>query len=146
MERNGTAVAKVFPQEVCTEFFPKDGPMHIHGGHMNPSLNGSGARVSESALAARRAEETRKKLFSSASELEATSSTESAWMVGAWSGSGSGSGSGAGANTGSGSKTDPGSPRGAATPLPSEAEEQQTWEEIQQLTRTPRSGPVSFWA
>ena len=74
--------------------------MHIHGGHMNPNVSTGGAQA---ALAARRAEETRKKLFASSAEIDALSTGEGAWMVNAWAGGGSGGGSGgSGSEHGSG--------------------------------------------
>ena len=70
------------------------GGAHLHG-HAGQPMAGA---MSASAVAAKRAEETRKKLFASSEELDATATAESAWMIGAWSGSGSGSGSGNGGN------------------------------------------------
>ena len=58
--------------------------MHIHSGQMNSSL--AGTHAASSALATRRAEETRKKLLATSSELDAMASTEGAWMVTAWAG------------------------------------------------------------
>ena len=105
--------------------------MHIHGGHMNPNSSLSGAHAASSALAARRAEETRKKLFAASSELDATSSTESAWMVTAWAG-------GNAASTPNRS-----SQGGQSESSNSESEAQSKSEGV---SRTAATGPVSYWA
>ena len=71
--------------------------MHIGGAHLHSQTGQPSAHaMSASAAASRHAEETRKKLFASAEELDAAATAESAWMIGAWSGSGSGSGSNGG--------------------------------------------------
>ena len=101
--------------------------MHIHGGHMNPNASLGGAHAASSALAARRAEETRKKLFATSSELDAAANTEGSWMVTAWSG-------GNAASTPDRSSQDQSEP--------SKAELQ----EIEGVPRTAATGPVSFWA
>jgi hypothetical protein len=59
---------------------------------MNP--HAAHSSVSASVLAARRADETRRKLAAASAELDAVPTSESAWMIDAWSGSRSGSGSG----------------------------------------------------
>jgi len=66
--------------------------MHIHGGHLNPNSSMSTTQASELALAAARAEQTRKKLLNISSELLEAEAGEGAWMVGAWAKDGSGSG------------------------------------------------------
>jgi hypothetical protein len=62
--------------------------MHIAAAHMNP--HAAHSSVSASVLAARRADETRRKLASASTELDAVPTSESAWMIDAWSGGGSG--------------------------------------------------------
>lgn len=104
--------------------------MHIHSGYMNSSLGGTHA--ASSALAARRAEETRKKLLATSSELDATASTEGAWMVTAWAG-------GNGASTPDRSSQNQSS-QGQSEASTSEARE---GEEIQ---RTPPAAAISYWA
>jgi hypothetical protein len=59
---------------------------------MNP--HAAHSSVSASVLAARRADETRRKLAAASAELDAVPTSESAWMIDAWSGSRSGGGSG----------------------------------------------------
>ena len=63
--------------------------MHIAAGHMNPHATQSS--VSASVLAARRADETRRKLAAASAELDAIPTAESAWIIDAWSGGNSGS-------------------------------------------------------
>ena len=104
--------------------------MHIHGGHMNPNSSLSGAHAASSALAARRAEETRKKLFAASSELDATSSTESAWMVTAW----------AGGNAASTPDRSTQSQSGASN------SESKAESEVEAVPRTAATRPVSYWA
>jgi hypothetical protein len=58
--------------------------MHIHGGNLNPNTQLQGSHRAQATLAARRAEDTRKRLSGSALELDALDSTESAWMISAW--------------------------------------------------------------
>lgn len=104
--------------------------MHIHGGHMNPNASLGGAHAASSALAARRAEETRKKLFAASSEPDVTSSTESAWMVTAW----------AGGNAASTPDRSPLSQSGAPN------SESNAESEVEAVPRTPATSPVSYWA
>jgi hypothetical protein len=137
--------------------------VHIHGGHMNPNVSTGGAQA---ALAARRAEETRKKLFASSAEIDALSTGEGAWMVNAWAGGGSG-GDGSGHNSrdssghgqGYGQALEPqalnqassqAASQGAsllssqALPIVSSSAASPAYgDEVQ---RTPPTGPVSFWA
>lgn len=68
--------------------------MHIAAAHMNP--HAAHTSVSASILAARRADETRRKLAAASAELDAVPTSEGAWMIDAWSGSRSGGGSGGG--------------------------------------------------
>jgi len=65
--------------------------MHIAAAHMNP--HAAHSSVSASILAARRADETRRKLAAASAELDAVPTSEGAWMIDAWSGSRSGGGS-----------------------------------------------------
>lgn len=58
--------------------------MHIAAGHMNPHATQNS--VSASVLAARRADETRRKLAAASAELDAVPTSESAWIIDAWSG------------------------------------------------------------
>jgi len=104
--------------------------MHIHGGHMNPNSSLSGAHAASSALAARRAEETRKKLFATSSELDATATSEGAWMVTAWAG-------------GNAASTPDRSSPGQSESSKSESEAQS---EVEGVPRTAATGPVSYWA
>ena len=104
--------------------------MHIHGGQMNPNSSLRGAHAASSALAARRAEETRKKLFASSSEPDAMASTEGAWMVTAW----------AGGNAASTPDRSPQSQSGASN------SESNAESEVEAVSRTPATGPVSYWA
>lgn len=141
--------------------------MHIHGGHMNPNVSTGGAQA---ALAARRAEETRKKLFASSAEIDALSTGEGAWMVNAWAGGGSG-GSGSEHGSGHNSRDSSGHGQGygqapepqalnqvssqaasqaasllssPALPIVSSSSASPAYgDEVQ---RTPPTGPVSFWA
>ena len=143
--------------------------MHIHAGHMNLNPSTGGAHA---ALAARRAEETRKKLFASSAEIDALSSSEGAWMADAWTGRGSGgndsggngpNGNGSGPNQGGGQGSDQ-TPNQLAS---SQASGQALGQVAGQLSnqtppvatsshassaygdevpRTPPAGPVSFWA
>jgi hypothetical protein len=105
--------------------------MHIHGGHLNPNSSLAGTHAASSALAARRAEETRKKLFAASSELDATSSTEGAWMVTAWAG-------------GNGASTPDRSSQGGADSPNSDSSKSER--ELEELPRTAAAGPVSYWA
>jgi hypothetical protein len=107
--------------------------MHIHGGHMNPNASLTGAHGSASALAARRAEETRKKLFATASELDAGSNAEGAWMVTAWAGGNSA------ANQRSGQDSNRPDARGIS-------DQSRTVTEADDLPLTTSSRPVSYWA
>jgi hypothetical protein len=109
--------------------------MHIHGGHMNPNASLTGAHSSASALAARRAEETRKKLFATASELDAGSSSESAWMVTAWAGGNSA------ANQGSSQDSSPNRPS-----ISGISDQTKTVAEADDLPHTALARPVSYWA
>lgn len=59
--------------------------MHISSAHLHGHAGHSTSAVG---WAAKRADETRKKLFSAAEELDAAATAESAWMIGAWGGSG----------------------------------------------------------
>jgi hypothetical protein len=104
--------------------------MHIHGGQMNPNSTLSGAHAASSALAARRAEETRKKLFSASSELDAAVSSESAWMVTAW----------AGGNAASTPDRSSQNQSGASN------SESNAESEVEAVPRTPATGPISYWA
>jgi hypothetical protein len=99
--------------------------MHIHGGQMNPNSSLSGAHAASSALAARRAEEIRKKLFAASSEPDAMASSEGAWMVTAW----------AGGNA-------------ASTPDRSfqNQSEPEAEPEVEALPRIAATGPISYWA
>ena len=60
--------------------------MHIGAAHLHSHMGQPPGNAS--AVAAKRAEETRKKLFAASEELDAASTAESAWMIGAWSGAG----------------------------------------------------------
>ena len=104
--------------------------MHIHGGQMNPNASLGGTHAASSALAVRRAEETRKKLLATSSELDATASTEAAWMVTAWAG-------------GNAASTPDRS--GQSAQNSSETAEPDT-DEMVRIQRAPAAGPVSFWA
>ena len=109
--------------------------MHIHGGHTNPNSSLSGAHAASSALAARRAEETRKKLFAASSELDATASSESAWMVTAW----------AGGNAAS--TPDRSSPGLSESSKPGASKSEPEAEpEVETLPRIAATGPISYWA
>jgi hypothetical protein len=102
---------------------------------MNSNASLTGAHGSASALAARRAEETRKKLFATASELDAGSGSEGAWMVTAWAGGNSA------ANQGSSQDSNPNRPGTQAI-----SDQTKTVAEADELPRTASSRPVSFWA
>jgi len=122
---------------------------------MNPGVSTGGAQA---ALAARRAEETRKKLFASSAEIDALSTTEGSWMVNAWAGGGSGgngSGDGSGYSPGHDRALDPqvssqAASQGAnqlsnpALPIVSSSPASSAYGG--EAPRTPRTGPVSFWA
>jgi hypothetical protein len=111
--------------------------MHIHGGQMNPSTSLSGAHGSAaSALAARRAEETRKKLFSRASELDAATSSEGGWMVTAW----------AGGNSAADQKSNQGSNQDSSQHRFSSSDQPKPSAEVEELPHTASARPVSFWA
>jgi hypothetical protein len=114
--------------------------MHIHGGNMNPNLSLGGAHASSSAQAARRAEETRKKLFAASSELDATSSTESAWMISAWAGGDSP------ANHGSSHDSGQDHPDSHLVSFPAKSDQFRASAEVEQVSRTASARPVSFWA
>ncbi len=58
--------------------------MHISGAHLHSHVGQPSA--STASLAASHAEQTRKKLFAAADDLEFASTAEGAWMIGAWSG------------------------------------------------------------
>ncbi|HTJ29953.1 MAG TPA: hypothetical protein VL346_05615 [Acidobacteriaceae bacterium] len=58
--------------------------MHIGGAHLHSHMNQPS--VSTASIASKHAQETRKKLFAAAEELDAAATAESAWMIGAWSG------------------------------------------------------------
>jgi len=100
--------------------------MHIHSGHLNPNSSMSATQASELAMAAARAEQTRKKLLNISSELLEAEAGEGAWMVGAW------------AKDGSGQKH---SQRGNRNADSSEPTRKSNSEEP-----TPERRPVSFWA
>jgi len=100
--------------------------MHIHGATLNPVPQS--AQISQSELAARQASETRKKLFSNASELDAGSSVTDPWaisMVGSFADSSQGNRSLA----------------GSSTEAPSEGQNPQ-----EEVRKSPAVGPVSYWA
>jgi len=102
---------------------------------MNSSLGGTHA--ASSAMATRRAEETRKKLLATSSELDATASTEGAWMVTAWAG---GNGASTPDRSSQNRSNQDQSSKGQSEVSTSEARE---GEEIQ---RTPPAATVSYWA
>jgi hypothetical protein len=59
--------------------------MHIHGSHMNPnSADLYSAAGAEKAAAAQRAADARKKLLKSATDIDAASSPEEAFMICQW--------------------------------------------------------------
>ena len=102
--------------------------MHIHSNNLHPgrSLNGA-----EATLAARRAEQTRKKLLASASFLDPASgldqgsTPEGALMVGAWAGN---------PNNGQ-NPLNESPPQPASTPAEENA-----------VKRSPASAAVNYWA
>jgi len=101
--------------------------MHIHVGQMNAVQSAHGAH-SSTALAARRAEETRKKLFTSAMEPELTATADSPWVIsqaGAWAGGNANSQEGGGL--------------GHIPPAPEDAPDER-------VSPTQAMGAVSFWA
>ncbi|WP_263358234.1 hypothetical protein [Acidicapsa ligni] len=100
--------------------------MHIHSGQISPSQTNS-AHASTAATAARQSEATRKKLFASASELDATASTETSWMVTAWAGKDSSANQGYYGSNESG-------------------DQDQATETQRTSSAAPVSGPLSFWA
>jgi hypothetical protein len=106
--------------------------MHIHGGQMNPNTSLNGTHGSASAQAARHAEETRKKLFARASELDAATSSEGAWMVTAW----------AGGNSAANQESD----RDSSQHRFSSSDQPKPSAEIEELPHTASARPVSFWA
>src|ERR1700722_11328237 len=133
---------------------------------MNPSVSTGGAQA---ALAARRAEETRRKLFASSAEIDAVSNSESAWMISAWAGGGSGSGSGPGSGHSQPADDQQASIRSvsqagtlAGSQAASEAASQLSMQglsmqdrpalprssspDIDEVPRTHAAGKVSFWA
>jgi hypothetical protein len=110
--------------------------MHIHGGHMNPNASLNGAHGSAATLAARRAEETRKKLFGTASEIDAASSSEGGWMVTAWAGGDSAAGQGAGQASNLASSPN----------RPGNSDQSRSSAAADELPRTASARPVSFWA
>jgi hypothetical protein len=106
--------------------------MHIHGGHMNPNASLNGAHGSAATLAARRAEETRKKLFGTASEIDAASSSEGAWMVTAWAGGNSAAGQG--------------SSQDSSPNRPDNSDQSKSSAAADEPPRAASVRPVSFWA
>jgi hypothetical protein len=58
--------------------------MHIHGGINASTSSLHSAAASESAAAAQRAADVRKKLAKSASEIDATASPEEDFLIGQW--------------------------------------------------------------
>lgn len=103
--------------------------MHIHGGHLNTNSSLSGAHAASSALTARRAEETRKKLFAVSSEPDAMASSEDAWMVTAWAGGNAAS---------TPDRSSPGQFSGQSEP--------EREPEVEALPRIAATGPISYWA
>jgi hypothetical protein len=103
--------------------------MHIHGGQLNSHVAAGAAHASEAALAARRAEATRKKLLASASELDALNSSDSSWMIQAW----------AGGNTPANQNAHGSQGQAENSPAPDSSPE------LPPVSRTAPSGPVSFW-
>lgn len=60
--------------------------MHIAGAHLHGHTGYPSATTA--GVAAKRSEDTRRKLFSAADELDLAVTDENAWMIGAWSGTG----------------------------------------------------------
>jgi hypothetical protein len=59
--------------------------MHIHGNSLNPYMTGiSTAAAAESAAARQRAADVRKKLMSSATDIEGVAGPDEAFMVNKW--------------------------------------------------------------
>jgi hypothetical protein len=100
--------------------------MRMHAAHMNPSLHiQHGAALAD---ASRRAEEVRRKLLATASELDAVSGADSEWMismVGGWAGGHPG-------------QSD------TASQQPSDTSERSA--QVEEVARTPASALVSRWA
>jgi len=103
--------------------------MHIHGGHMNPSPSLNGAHGT---AAARRAEETRKKLFAKSSELDAASGSDGGWMVTGWAGGISGANQSSGQDSGADHRSNSGQSSASM--------------QGEELPPTAPTRPVSFWA
>jgi len=117
--------------------------MHIHGGHLNPNSSLGGANAASSALAARRAEEIRKKLFATSSELDAASSTEGAWMVTAWAGGNAASTPDRSSHGQSESESLNSRPSNSS---PSNSRLSESESELEEFPRAAAAGPVSYWA
>jgi hypothetical protein len=107
--------------------------MHIRGGHMNPNPSLGGAQAS--AQAACLAEQTRKKLFAASTELDAPSTSESAWMVTAWAGGGSAP-----------NQQDQQPSGHESSPESSQSTNQESSQASRYEPGIRATGPVSFWA
>lgn len=120
--------------------------MHIHAGNMNPHPSLAGAQ--QSTLVARRADETRKKLFAASAELDAVSTSESAWMITAWAG-GSQSGEGAGGGSDGKQASDREASGQSSSPYSGQqgnASQHTSSAKAEEAPHMPGAGPVSFWA
>jgi hypothetical protein len=134
--------------------------MHIHAGHLNLNASPAGPHASSSVLAARRAEETRKRLSAASSELDAASSSESDWMITAW--AGGNAASNPDQSSRDQSSRNPSSSDSASLNLPAhdlrahdlpesstlsrDLGTQESDSSIESLRSIPAAGPVSYWA